>query len=167
MKAVIRRLLRRFDDEEHKREIEEEFRFHLDLLTQKHLHQDMPLAEANEAALERFGDVEQIKHECLEISRRSHSLMPVVKFLLFVVFVVGVLVRVNSTHVNVSHFGDLLMIVSGLCRVFLHVRGLKPSLFLSEHQTKSPLMLNETGQPPFTVYDHRKLTPVERIISQK
>ena len=167
MKAVIGRLFRRFDGEERKREIEEEFRFHLDLLTQKHLHQDMPLAEANDAALERFGDVEQIKDECLEISRRSHSLMPVVKFLLFVVFVVGVLVRVNSTHLNVSRFGDLLMVVSSLCRVFLYVRGLTPSRFLSEHTAKSPLMLNETAQLPFTIYDHQKLTPVERVISDK
>jgi len=167
MKAVIGRLFRRFDGEEHKRDIEEEFRFHLDELTQKHLQQDMPLAEANDAALKRFGDVEQIKDECLEISSRRHSLMPVVKFLLFVMFAVGVLVRVNSTHLNVSRFGDLLMFVSFLCRLFLYVRGLSPSRFLSEHTTKSPLMLNDTAQLPFTIYDHRKLTPVERVISDK
>ena len=167
MKAVMRRLFRRFDREEHKREIEEELCFHLELLTQKHLQQDVPLAEAKDAALKRFGNVELIKDQCLEISSRSRPLITAVKAFLVLMFLAGVLVRVNSTHLNVSRFGDLLMVVSILCRLFLYVRGLNPSRFLSEHKTESPLMLNETAQLPFTVYDHRKLTPVERVISDK
>jgi hypothetical protein len=72
MKAVIGRIFRRFDGGEHKREIEEELCFHLDSLTQEHLKQDVSWAEAEDAALKRFGNVELIKEQCLDISRRSH-----------------------------------------------------------------------------------------------
>jgi len=167
MKAVIGRLFKRFDSEENKREIEEEFAFHLELLTQEHLQQDLSLAEAKDAALRRFGNVELIKGQCLVITRRSHPLMTVVKSLLVGLFFVGVLVRINSTERNIAHLGDLLIAVPILCRLLLHVRGLSPSRFLSEHKARSPLMLNETAPPPFTIYDHRKRTPVERVISDK
>jgi hypothetical protein len=167
MKAVIRRLLRRFDSEETKREIEEELCFHLDLLTQDHLQENLSSAEARGAALKRFGNVQLIKDECLEISSRRHPLISAMKSFLIAVFLVGVLIRVNSTEPNVTHLGDLLIAVPILGRLFFYVRGLNPSRFLSDHKTTSPLKLNETGQPPFTIYDRRKLTPLERVIFDK
>ena len=57
MKAAITRLLHRFDREVIERQIEEELRFHLDRLTEQHLQQDMSLAKAKDAALERFGSL--------------------------------------------------------------------------------------------------------------
>ncbi len=48
MKAVVGRIFRRSDSEENKAEIEEELRFHLELLTQEHLQPDVSLAEAKE-----------------------------------------------------------------------------------------------------------------------
>ena len=68
MKAAITRLYHRFDREVIERQIEEELRFHLELLTEQHLQQDMSLAEAKDAALKRFGNVELIKDQCVEIS---------------------------------------------------------------------------------------------------
>jgi hypothetical protein len=167
MKAVIGRLFRRFDSEEHKREIEEELCFHLELLTQEHLQQDVSLAEAKDAALKRFGNVDLVKDQCLETGRRSHPLMPAMRLFLIAVFLAGVLVRINSTDRNVENLGNLLIAVPSLCRLLFYVRSLNPSRFLSGHKTTSPLMLNETAQLPFTIYDHRKLTPVERVISDK
>jgi hypothetical protein len=167
MKVVLMRILRSFDSEENQREIEEELAFHLELLTEEHLQPDVPLAEAKAAALKRFGDVERIKGQCLDISRRSHPLMPVVKAFLIAMFLAGVLVRVNSTERNFESLGNLLIAVASLCRLFLYVRGLNPSRFLTERHTNSPLMLNETAQLPFAMYDDRKLTPVERVISDK
>lgn len=167
MKAVKVRLFRRFDSEQSKREIEEELCFHLDLLTQEHLQPNVSLAEARDAALKRFGNVEVIKGQCLDISRRSHPMMPAVKFLLVLVFLGGIMLRVNSTDRDVANLANLLIAVPSLCRLLFYVRGLNPSRFLPEHRSRSPLMLNETAQLPFTIYDHRKLTPVERVISDK
>ncbi|MCM3872113.1 MAG: permease prefix domain 1-containing protein [Pyrinomonadaceae bacterium] len=166
MKSVTGRIFTRVDSEDHKREIEEQLNFHLDLLTQEYLQKDVSPAEAKDAALRRFGNVELIKDECLEISSRSHRMMPAMKVFLAVVFLAGVLVRINSTDTDLSHMGDLLIVVPMLGRLLFYLRGLKPSR-LPADVTKSPLMLNEAGLPPIMIYDHRKLTPVERVISDK
>ena len=167
MKAVLTRLLHRFDRDVIERQIEEELRFHLELLTEQHLLQDMSRAEAKDAALIRFGNVEQIKNQCVEISRSSRPLIRALKLFLVLVFLVGVLVRVSSTELNVHHLGDILIFVAVSGRLFFYVRGLNPSRFMPKGEHSSPLMLNETAQLPFTIYDHRKLTPVERVISDK
>jgi hypothetical protein len=166
MNEFLDRLLRRSIRRENKREIEEELQFHVDLLTEEHLQHDYSLAEAKEAARRRFGDVQLIAGQCLDIRRRRSSFIAVVQSGLVGVFVVGVLLCIYAPERTVTRVGDLLMTVAALCRLLLYVRGLNPSRCLSEHQ-KSPLMLNQTSAQPFTMYDDQKLTPVERVISEK
>lgn len=161
------RLFKRFHNEQIKGEVEEELRFHLELLTEALMQQDMPREQANAAALERFGNVEQIKDQCVEISRRNHPTIRALKSFLILVFLVGVLVRVFSTEIHLTHVGDILIAVGILGRLLVYVRGLNPSSFLSKPETSSPLMLNENGQASIAVYDQRKRTPVERVISDK
>lgn len=159
-------LIHRFDPEQTRREIDEELRFHIDLLTDEHRLLDMPLAEARDAALRRFGNVEQIKHECVEISRRRHPAVRLLKSFLLLVFLTGVLVRIFSPEYHLTRVGDVLMAVSVLSRLWLYVRGLNPSRFLSKANDPSPLKLNDS-QISFTAYDERARTPVERVISSR
>ena len=164
MKAAITHLLHRFDREVIERQIEEELRFHLDRLTEQHLQQDMSLAKAKDAALERFGNIEQIKDQCVEISRRNRPVIRALRFFLILVFLVGVLVRVFSTELGVTRAGDVLIAIALLGRLFFYVRGMNPSRFTSIDDHSSPLMLND-GLVSFTTYDQRKRTPLERVIS--
>jgi hypothetical protein len=163
MKAAITRLYHRFDRDVIEREIEEELRFHLELLTEQHLQQPMSLAQAKDAALKRFGNVEQIKDQCAEISRNNRPLIRALKSLLILVFLLGVLVRVFSTELAVTRAGDVLIVIALLGRVFFYVRGLNPSRFTSIDENSSPLMLN--GPRSFTAYDQERRTPLERVIS--
>ena len=164
MKAAITRLYHRFDREVIEREIEEELRFHLELLTEQHVQQDMSFARAKDAALKRFGDVEQVKDQCVEITRRNRPVIRALKFFLILVFLVGVLVRVFSTEIAVTRAGDVLMAIALLGRLFFYVRGLNPSHFTSVDERSSPLMLND-GLASFTTYDQNRRTPLERVIS--
>jgi len=157
-------LLHRFDREVIERQIEEELRFHLERLTEQHLQQDMSLAKAKDAALERFGNIEQIKDQCVEISRRNRPVIRALRFFLILVFLVGVLVRVFSTELGVTRAGDVLIAIALLGRLFFYVRGMNPSRFTSIDDRSSPLMLND-GLASFTTYDQRKRTPLERVIS--
>jgi len=159
-------LIHRFDPDQTRREIDEELRFHLDLLTDEHCLLDIPFAEARDAALRRFGNVDQIKNECVEISRRRHPAVRLFKSFLLLVFFAGVLVRVFSPEYHLTRVGNVLMAVSVLSRLWLYVRGLNPSRFLSEATDSSPLKLNDS-QMSFTAYDQRERTPVERVISYK
>src|SRR5216684_1103917 len=167
MKAVKERLFKPLNRAEIGREIEEELSLHLELLTQEHLRSDLPLAEARAAALKRFGDVKQIKDECVEISRRRHPLILVLKSFLILVFLAGVLLRVFVAEYHVKHCADILMAVGILGRLLLYARGLKPSSFLAKPETSSPLMLFDKSQTSVAAYDPSKRTPVERLIFDK
>jgi hypothetical protein len=163
MKAVSHLIGKGLDREEIERDIGAELQFHLDLLTQEYLQQPMSLEEAKDAARRQFGNVEQIKDRCVEISRRSHPLIMAVKCLLAVLFLTGAMLRIIGWDLHISRCGDLLMAVSILSWLLLYVR-LNPSRFCSQHETSSPLKL--TDQTSFAVYDQKKRTPVERLISR-
>jgi len=167
MKAVKERLFKPLNRAEIGREIEDELRLHLELLTEEHLQLDLPLAEARAAALKRFGDVERIKDECVEISRRHHPLILVLKSFLILVFLAGVLLRVFVAEYHVKHCADIMMAVGILGRLLLYARGLRPSSFLSKPETGSPLMLIDKSQTSIAAYDPSKRTPVERVIFDK
>lgn len=167
MKGAIGRLFERFGNEETTREIDEELRFHLEQLTQAYLQQHMAPEEAKGAAVRRFGNVERIKGQCLAIGRRSRPFLVALKSFLIFMLLAGVVVRIRSTDLDTRHLGGLLIAVPILSRLFLYVRDLNPSTFLSKPETGSPLRLNEDVQPLFTAYDQGMLTPVERLISDK
>jgi hypothetical protein len=164
MMKAITRLFHRFDREVIEHQIEEELRFHLELLTEHHLQQDMSLSDAKDAALKRFGNVEQIKDQCVDISSSNRPLTRVLKSFLILVFLVGVLVRVFSTELGFRHLGDILIVLAVSGRLFFYVRALNPSRFTSKDESSSPLMLND-GLASFATYDQRKRTPLERVIS--
>lgn len=147
-------------------EVEDELRFHLDQLTQEQLQLNVTLEEAKAAALNRFGDVEQIKDECVEISRRSHPLPLALKSFLILIFLGGVLLRVFASEPTVKHCADILMAVGVLGRLLVYARGLRPSSFSSPPETGSPLMLIDKSEDLLAEYDKTKRTPVERLISR-
>jgi len=165
--TVKARFFKRFARHEIECDIEEELRLHLELLAQEHLERHLSLEEATDAALERFGNFEQVKNQCVEISRRSNSFIRVLKSLLILVFLTGVLVRILSPELHVTHMGDILIAVAVLSRLLLYVRSLNPSRFLSLSETSSPLRLNENARTPFRAYDQKRRTPLERVISNK
>ncbi len=166
MKSERWRVFKRSGGKEIEREIEEQLRFHVELLAQANLEQDMSPEKAKETALKRFGDVDQIRDQCAQISRRSQPLMRVLKTLFLLLFLCGVLLRVFFTELHITHLGDLLIIVPALGRLLLYVRTLQPSSFISKPALSSPLMLKEHTEL-FVAYDQRNLTPVERVISDR
>lgn len=165
MKALTG-LFQRFDNQQAKREIEDELRFHLDLLTDEHCRHDIPLEEARAKAEERFGNFEQIRDQCVEISMRNSLQTRALKCLLILIFLTGVLVHGLVTEYHVRRIGDLLMMIGLLGRLLVYVRGLHRSSFLSKGTDTSPLKLN-VAQVSFSAYDQKMRTPVERVISCK
>ena len=167
MKAEFGSPFKHFDSDYTRREIDEELRFHLERLTEENLRLEMSLDQAQDAALKRFGNVDQIKTECAEISRRNNPLLRAMKAFMILVFLVGILVRVFSLEFHLTRVGDVLIAVGVLGRLLLYVRGLNPSNYLSKPESLSPLRLIDNPQPSISVYDQKKRTPVERVIFDK
>lgn len=160
-------LIHRFDPDQTRREIDEELRFHIDLLTEEHLLRDLRFEEAREAAFTRFGNIEQITDQCAQIKRRRHPVIRALKLFLVLVFLAGVFIRVFAPEYHVTRVGDVLMVVGVLGRLWLYVRGLVPSSFIGKSESTSPLRLRDEVQSSFAVYDQEKHTPVERVIFRK
>ena len=165
MKALTG-LWQRFDRQQAQHDVEEELRFHLDLLTDEHCRQDMPWKEAQATALKRFGNLEQIRDECVKIARRNHPAIQALKWVFGIVFLTGVLVRVFSFEYHLTRVGGILMAVGILSRLLLYLRSLNPSEYISKPDDSSTLKLNDS-QISLAAYDQRRRTPVERVISYK
>jgi hypothetical protein len=163
----VKDLLQHFDPEHAKREIDEELRLHIDLLTEEHLQRNMSFENARDAALTHFGDVELIKNQCAQIKQRSQPIIRALKLFLIVVFISGVFIRIFAPEYHMTRAGDVLMAVGILGRLWLYVRGLTPSTFLSKSEMSSPLMLIDKSQTSIAAYDLKRRTPVERVIFDK
>jgi hypothetical protein len=159
-------LVQNFNGAQARREIEEELRFHLDLLTDEHCRHELDLDAARAAARQQFGDVEQIRDQCVEISMRNSPLTRALKSGLILVFLIGTVVKFLSTEFHVTRVGVMLMTLGLLGRLFLYVRGLNSSRFFSKPDASSRLFLGERDQV-VAGFDQSGRTPLERLISEK
>ena len=148
MRDLTRRFFNPIGSEAIEREVEEELRFHLDLLTEQHLQHADTLEKARASALRRFGNVEEVKEECVEISKRKRPFTRALKSFLILTFLAGVLVRIFGTELHVDRVGQMLMIIGVMGRLFLYVRDLKPAGFRPKSDTSSPLRLNSAAKTP-------------------
>lgn len=153
MKDLKRRLFSPTGSKAIERDVEEELQFHLDLLTEQHLQHADSTEEARAWALRRFGDVEQVKDECVEITKRNRAFMRALKTFFILVFLAGILVRIFSEELHMDRVGQMLIAIGVMGRLFLYVRGLKPAVFRQKSDTSSPLMLNSTYKTPASLFD--------------
>ena len=166
MISAAKHLIRHLSGEQARREIDEELRLHLDLLTEENCRNDMSLAEARDAAHRRFGDLGQITDQCVEISKRSQPAILALKSFLILIFLAGVLVRIFGSEYHFTRVGDILMFVSILSRVLLYLRSVGSSMLASKRETEPALRLGIADRK-IEAYDRHKRTPLERVISDK
>ena len=157
MKDLTRKFFNSLGSKAIEREVEEELRFHLELLTEQHLQHADTLVEARASALRRFGDVEQVKDECVEISKRKRPFIRALKSLLILTFLAGIFLRIFATELHVERVGQMLIAIAIMGRLFLYVRGLKPAAFLPKSDDSSPLMLNGTAKTPASLFEVNNL----------
>src|SRR5687768_16422278 len=155
MRDLTRRLFDPMRSDAIEREVEEELRFHLDLLTEQQLQHADTLVEARASALERFGNVEQVKDECVEISKRKHPFTRALKSFLILVFLAGIFVRVFGTELHVQRVGTLLIAIAVMGRLFMYVRGLKPVAFRPKSDSSGSLILDSTAKTPTSLFEPR------------
>ncbi len=160
-------ILRHFDPGKVRRDIDEELQLHIDMLTEQHLLRDVPFADARDAALRHFGDVESITNQCARIKQRSSPLSRAMKTFLILLLIAGVFIRIFAPEYHLTRVGDILIAVGILGRLWLYVRGLTPSTFFSKSENSSPLMLIDNAPTSIAAYDQKWRTPVERVICDR
>ena len=135
MKIAIAKLLRRRGRDKTSFEVEEELRFHLEMLERKYAQQGMCAADAKAAALKRFGNLERTRRQCVDISSRNTLLRRVLKTSAILIALTGLAVRFLTSDPKLAHIGDTLIMIALAGRLLLYVRGLTPS---TPHNKEKP-----------------------------
>jgi hypothetical protein len=142
-------------------EIDEELRFHLDLLTQNLIDKNFSIIQANQIARDRFGDLDRVRKQCVEIRRRNSPLNRALKLFLVLVVVCGFLIRVSGPEYRVARIGGILMFIGIVGRLFLYLRGLAVSTPVRADHLSS-LVLNDQAFKE----NRQDLTPVKQVLNK-
>jgi len=127
-------------------EVEDELRFHIEMLERKYAQEGMSAAAAKAAALRRFGSLERAMKQCVNIRNRNSRLRRVLKTSLIIIGLLGLSIRMLGSDLNVHHIGDILIMIAIAGRLLLYVRGLSPSNFLSGTNETCPSIVTEAPQ---------------------
>jgi hypothetical protein len=127
-------------------EVEDELRFHVEMLERKYTQDGMSAAAARAAALRRFGSLESAMKQCVNIRSRNSLLRRVLKTSLVLLGLAGFVIRISSSDRNFDHIGDILIMIAIFGRLLLYVRGLSPSTFLSGTNETCPSIVTESPQ---------------------
>jgi hypothetical protein len=130
MRTGLRNLLMRPNRKKTASEVEEELQFHIEMLERKYAEQGMPDAHAKTAALRRFGNVERVKKQCVDISRRNSFLRRILKNSLILIALTGLAIQTLSSDYKVDRIGFVLIMIAIAGRLLLYVRGLSSWNFL-------------------------------------
>jgi hypothetical protein len=144
MKSEIANLFKNFNRKQIVFEVEDELRFHIEMLERKYAQGGMSAAAAKAAALRRFGSLERAMKQCVNIRSRNSLLRRVLKTSLILIGLIGLSLRMLGSDLNIHHIGDILIMIAISGRLLLYVRGLSPSNFLSGTNETCPSIVTET-----------------------
>jgi hypothetical protein len=145
-------------------DVEEEFRFHIELQAQEYERQGRTREEALALAASRFGNVAQIKAQCVRIRERNSRRMMAMKLLFAVTFLLGVIVRVFGSGFTVIRVGDVLMMIGVLGGLLLYLKSTGASWLNPAPETFS-LGLDKPGDVMPLSFDEKGRSPFERVRS--
>jgi hypothetical protein len=122
IKTILRHLNLFDRSEEIERDVEEELRFHLEMRARDNIEAGLTPAAAETEALRRFGDYENIKATCHEISKeRLEGTMTSksMKGVLWAMLGCGFALQIAGDLGNLSHVGQALSLIAILWRLFI------------------------------------------------
>ena len=102
--------------------IDDELRFHIEMRTQENMDSGMALTQARQDAEERFGNLESIKSDCLEIHSGNDVAMKALNCFVGLVVAFGLVLRLTSSTRGLRPTGDLIAMSAILLRLLIHLR---------------------------------------------
>lgn len=146
MRISLPSLLKRSDRKKTAFDVEEELEFHVAMLERKYAQQGMSDADAKAAALERFGNLERIKKQCVDISRRNSLPRRIFKTSSILTALTGLSIHTLSSDYKVARIGAMLIMIAIAGRLLLYVRGLSSWNFLPGTKDTSLSLVRDTPE---------------------
>jgi len=127
-------------------EVEDELQFHIEMLERKYAQQGMSDTQAKAAARKRFGNLERVKKQCVDISRRNSLLRRILKTSSILIALAGLAIQNLSSDYMVARIGEVLIMIAVCGRLLLYVRGLNPWTFLPGTKQTSLSVFTDTPE---------------------
>jgi Na+-driven multidrug efflux pump len=127
MNSPINKLIDTLSSRRVECEVDEELRFHLEMLASESVRRGSSSATAQAIAQNRFGEVETIRRQCLAIARRRRPVIHALRLSLTCMFAAGFLLRIFGSAPQFDRLADLTMAVAVFAQLFLYVRSLLPT----------------------------------------
>lgn len=118
-------------------DVQQELQFHVDMLERKYTESGMSTAQAKAAAVKRFGNLEKIKRQCVDISRRNSLLRRVLKMFTILLGLTGVSICIVAANYKVTRIGTMLIMIAIFGRLLIYARGLVASTFPRQTNERS------------------------------
>jgi len=138
-------------------EVDEELNFHLDMQTRDYETEGISRERSRSMAEARFGNVKQIKKECMRIGSGKTFLIWILDAVFMMSLVLGLLLRLFVPEMHVNRVGDVMMMIGGLGILLVYAKQCGANVFNSTSQ--KPLGLNT---PPVG-FDEKGRTPFDRV----
>lgn len=110
-------------------DVQEELQFHIEMLERKYTQSGMSSAQAKAAAVKRFGNLERVKRQCVNISKRNSLLRRVLKMLTILLGLTGASICIFAPDYKVTRVGTMLITIAIFGRLLIYTRGLVASTF--------------------------------------
>ncbi len=162
MNSRLDPLLKRFDQAAFECEVEEELKFHITMQAEAYERLGLTPEEALARATLRFGNVAQIKTQCLRIGKQSGVRTLAMRILFTVTFLLGVLIRILSWDFHLTRVGDLLIMIAVFGSLLLYAKRSGPTVF-STARKPFQLGLNKASDSVPLSFDDKGRTPFERV----
>jgi hypothetical protein len=138
-------------------EVDEELSFHIDMQTRDYESEGVSREKSRAMAEARFGNLKQIKKECVRIGSGKTFLIWVLDAVFMMSLVMGLLLRLFVPEMHVNRVGDVMMMIGGLGILLVYAKQCGANVFSSTAQ--KPLGLNT---PP-VAFDEKGRTPFDRV----
>jgi hypothetical protein len=162
------------------REVEAEFRFHIEMRTRANIENGMTPDEGRHAAVQSFGDFERIKNSCCETRRSLPFDSTLLRMGLHITIAVlagsAALWAVNAPHHDLMGVLRQLVAIAILTILFIFVRRARSrqrlagepasGILFGETVQANNSLTSDTSRAPsakITAYDEQGRTPVERM----
>jgi len=140
-------------------EVDEELRFHLDMRAGEYERRGVSSEKSRAMAEARFGDVEKIRTECIQISSRKSVSIWLLNSVFLMSFVVGFFLRMLVPEMHVHRVGDVMMMIGGLGVLLVYVKQAGTRVLNS---SPKPFRLGLNNTPP-VAFDEQGRTPFDRV----
>jgi hypothetical protein len=137
-------------------DVDDELRFHIEMQVSAFEDQGLSREQSEARAQARFGNVEQIRSECIQISSRRSVLIRVLTSLFLISLVVGLFLRALVPEVHVNQVGNMLMIIGSLGVLVIYAKQAGTRMLKAEtHEFRlglndgPPVSFDESGRTPF------------------